>query len=257
MKDHISVSQIYLYMACPLKYKFSYIDELPKLFKSSGLAFGGAIHSAVEWFNIQRLEGINVKGSQLLEIFEADWQAANTDEVRYRSGETKDSLQGMGFSLLQIYHASANSTKILKVEQPFELTLVEPETKEHLALPLNGRFDLIEQGPVIVDLKTAGRKHTQSDADMNLQLTGYSYVYYMKTGKIPDLRLDVLLKYKSPRMEKVSTTRTVMDFRRFFLLAKQVLKGIKAGVFYPNPSWMCGDCEFKNMCWMYTEETLN
>jgi len=32
MPDHISVSQINLFLMCPLKYRFSYIDGLPKLF---------------------------------------------------------------------------------------------------------------------------------------------------------------------------------------------------------------------------------
>ena len=251
MKDHISVSQINLYMACSLKYKFAYIDELPKPFKPAGLAFGIAIHSAIEWFHKQRFEGVKVKASHLLEIFEADWQAVNTDHVLYKNGETTKSLLGLGFSLLQIYFANSNGNKILKVESAFETALIEPKTKQRLELPLAGRFDLIEEGPVIVDLKTAARKCSQSDADANLQLTGYSYVYYLKTGTLPDLRLDVLLKTKSPKLEKLSTSRTIQDFRAFFLLAKQILKGIRSNVFFPNPSWRCTDCEYKNVCWMF------
>ena len=51
MIDHLSASQIQAYMDCSLKYKFSKIDQLPKSFKSSGLALGSAIHSAVEWLH--------------------------------------------------------------------------------------------------------------------------------------------------------------------------------------------------------------
>ena len=47
--EHLSKSQISLYMDCSLKYKFQYIDNLPKPFKPAGLAFGTSIHSALEW----------------------------------------------------------------------------------------------------------------------------------------------------------------------------------------------------------------
>ena len=89
------------------------------------------------------------------------------------------------------------------------------------------------------------------DVDMNLQLTGYSFAYYVKKGKIPGLRLDVLLKYKNPRLDRMPTSRTLTDFRKFFYLAKQIIKGIKSEVFLPLKSWRCTDCEFRQQCWLF------
>ena len=43
MKDHLSVSQINVYLACPLKYRFQYVDEIPRAFTSSALVFGIAV----------------------------------------------------------------------------------------------------------------------------------------------------------------------------------------------------------------------
>jgi len=68
-RDHISVSQINLYLMCPLKYRFIYVDELPRLFKPEGLAFGSAIHSTVAWWHQQRVKGINPSWQDVAKIF--------------------------------------------------------------------------------------------------------------------------------------------------------------------------------------------
>ncbi len=73
MIEHLSNSQISLYSQCSLKYKFQYIDEIPKPFKPSGLALGSAVHSALSWLNKQRMNGDNVSLERLYKIFDADW----------------------------------------------------------------------------------------------------------------------------------------------------------------------------------------
>jgi CRISPR/Cas system-associated exonuclease Cas4 (RecB family) len=58
-----------------------------------------------------------------------------------------------------------------------------------------------------------------------------------------------LLKLKKePRLDIYYTTRTAADRRRLAKLISQVLKGIEAGVFFPNPSWMCSDCQYAQAC---------
>ena len=42
-RDHLSVSQINLYLLCPRKYAFTYVEKIPRVFKPIGWAFGGAI----------------------------------------------------------------------------------------------------------------------------------------------------------------------------------------------------------------------
>ena len=251
MKDHLSVSQIQLYMNCSLKYKFKYIDGLPRTFLSAGLALGSAVHSTIEWFNRKRFNCEEMAADSLLDLFEADWYAINCETVLFRNGETQDSLLDIGRRLVQVYFNNVNGQAIAAVEYPFEVQIVDEETGEVLDLPLVGRFDLIEQGPVVVDLKTSARKMGMPEVEKNIQLTAYSYAYWMKNGRLPDMRLDVLVKNKTPRLDKMPTSRNQTDHRRFFLLAKQVFNGIKKNIFFPNPSWMCTDCEYRQACWMY------
>ena len=59
--DHLSSSQLNLYLQCSLKYKFQYVDGLPRPCKASGLAFGSALHSALAWFHKELAAGVSVR----------------------------------------------------------------------------------------------------------------------------------------------------------------------------------------------------
>ena len=73
--ESLSPSQINLYLTCSLKYRFQYIDRLPKLTHSANLVFGGAIHAALEWLHKERKKGKPPPLDEILRVFEADWNA--------------------------------------------------------------------------------------------------------------------------------------------------------------------------------------
>ena len=78
--DHLSASQINLYQQCALKYRFQYVDGLPRPFRPSGLAFGSVIHSALDWFHKEKIRGGEVSLGTLLKMFEADWFSQKIEE---------------------------------------------------------------------------------------------------------------------------------------------------------------------------------
>jgi hypothetical protein len=48
-----------------------------------------------------------------------------------------------------------------------------------------------------------------------------------------------LRKLKTPKLETVQTVRTAQDRKRFAKIANAVLEGIDAGIYMPQPNWMC------------------
>jgi hypothetical protein len=54
----LSVSQVNAYLACPLKYRFQYVDKIPRPWRVAAMAFGSSVHAAVEWFHRERLAGL-------------------------------------------------------------------------------------------------------------------------------------------------------------------------------------------------------
>jgi CRISPR/Cas system-associated exonuclease Cas4 (RecB family) len=228
--DHLSCSQINLYLQCPLKYKFLYIVKLPKPFRPSGLAFGGSIHAALAWLHKQRLNGNNISLEKLLKIFDADWYAQKLDkDIHFKNGETENKLTVMGKEMLSLY---------------FNLS-----TGERLDMNIEGYIDLIEKDDTIVEFKTSNQAMNQNDADDHIQLTAYSYAYqmlYQRPAKL--LKLIDFVKAKRPRIVPLEVNSDKVDCERFFYLAKQVLKGIKTRVFFPRASFMCKDCKYGESC---------
>jgi len=247
--DHLSCSQMNLYMQCPLKYKLLYIDGLPKPFKPSGLAFGGSIHAALAWLHKQRMNGNDVPLRKLLRIFDADWYAQRLDtEIRYKNGEANTRLTIMAKEMLSLYF-NQSYKKPVGAEVSFVLPLVNLSTGEKLDINLEGFIDLIEKDDTITEFKTSAQAMNLRDIEDHLQLTAYSYAYEMLYQKTPRLlKLIDFVKTKRPRIITLETDAKKLNYQRFFYLASQILRGIRSGIFFPRKSFMCKDCEYAGPC---------
>jgi putative RecB family exonuclease len=244
----LSISQVNAYLGCPLKYRFQYVDRIPRPWRVAAMAFGTSIHAAVEWLHKERLAGRSPELTQVLQVFDADWYAQNTEPLVFSERESKDSLAEKGRAMLQLYVESVNGAKPVAVEQPFELDLADPETGEVLDVRLRGIIDLVEEGETLVDLKTAGRTLESGGLERHLQLSTYALAFFLLRGSIPRLRLDMLLKTAKPRLERHETTRSVEDLSWTARLIREVSLAIETEHFFPNPSWRCTECEYFQHC---------
>jgi putative RecB family exonuclease len=252
--DTISVSQINLYRTCSLKYRFQYIDQLPRLVRAGGLVFGSAIHKALEWLNKTRKAGEQPTLEALLRVFEADWHAQCLDgEILFADHASADQLRMKGKELLSAYY-HAPAKPVYDAELFFQVPLVNPATGEVLDVPLRGVIDLIEADDSLVEFKTSQKRWAVTDLPDNIQLTAYSYAYELLFGRRPkELRLVNLVRTKAPVIETHITGRDANDYERLFFLGKEVRRGIQAGVFIPNRGcWMCRDCEYDQDCREWT-----
>lgn len=249
MLDHLSSSSINLYLQCSLKYKFQYIDLLPKPFKSAGLAFGSVIHSTLSWFHKEKMNGNGVTIERLFRILDADWYSQKVgNDIRYKNGEQEVNLVVMAKELLGLYFQKPIK-EVKGSEVHFVVPLVHPSNGKDLGITLEGFFDLIEKDETIVEFKTSAQSMGQDDIDGHLQLTCYSYAYEMLYQRPPKLlKIINLVKNKKPKMMVFKTERNRDDHERFFHLAGQVLRGVKQEVFFPRQSFMCKDCEYGEDC---------
>ena len=247
-KRVISVSQVNTYLGCSLKYRFQYVDKIPRPWRVAAMAFGTSVHAAVEWFHRERLAGRSVEMTEVLKVFDAEWYAQNVEPLVFSERESKDSMAEKGRAMLQLYVESTNGIKPVAVEQFFELDLVDPETGEVLDVRLRGVVDLVEEGDTLIDLKTAGRTLEQGGLERHLQLSTYALAFLLQHGVIPKLRLDMLLKTAKPRLERHETTRSIEDLGWTARLIQEVSLAIETEHFFPNPSWRCTECEYFAHC---------
>jgi len=252
--EAISVSQINLYRTCSLKYRFQYLDALPRRTVPAAVVFGRAVHRALEWLHTARKAGDAPDLATLLRVFEADWHAQGLDtRIDLADGTSVPQLLATGRGLLRAYY-QAPATPVLEAEWFFEVPLVDPATKEVVDVPLRGVIDLIETDGTVVEFKTAQRRQPPSSLPDDVQLTAYSYAYQHLFGRPPTgLRRVTLLRTRWPAIERQSTTRGLQDYVGLVALATEVRRGIRAGIFVPNRGcWLCRDCEYDQDCREWT-----
>jgi len=246
--ETISISRVKSYLACPLKYKFEHVDKIPKPWRAAALGFGSSVHAAIEWFHKERIAGRTPILSAVLSVFNADWYAQNVEPLVFADKDSKESLGEKGRELIRLYVEQAGSKPPIAVETPFEVELHDPVTGEVLDVILRGRFDILEEEDVLVDVKTAARTIDDRAIVQHLQLSAYALAFLHLRQQIPKLRLDQLLKTKQPRIERHETARTVEDLAWTAHLIQRVAGSIASGQFYPNPGWICGECEYFAHC---------
>jgi len=244
----LSISQVNTYLGCPLKYRFQYVDKIPAPWRAAALAFGGSVHAAVEWFHRERMEHRTPSVPEVIAIFDSDWYAQNLEPLVFAEKDSNESLAEKGRAMLSLYVEQSNGSLPKFVEERFEINLVDPSTGEILDVWLRGIIDLIEEDDTLVELKTAARTLESGGLERHLQLSTYALVFLLLHGRIPNLRIDMLLKTKTPRLEHFPTSRTIEDLGWTARLIKGVADAIRAGHFYPNPSWRCMECEYFAPC---------
>lgn len=244
----LSASKVGAYLGCPLKYRFQYVDKIDRPWRPAALAFGSSVHAAAEWLRKEQLAGRRPEAEAVLAVFDADWYAQNVEPLVFAKNDSKESLGAKGRAMLRLYvdHMLKRTPK--SAEKRFTVDLVDPQTGEILDVRLSGIIDAIEDDGTVVELKTAGRTLEAGGLERHLQLSLYALASFLTDHQLPRLRLELLLKTKTPRLETHETTRTVEDLSWTVRLVEGVASASEAGHFFPNPSWRCTECEYYAHC---------
>ncbi len=242
-RAHLSVSQVKTYLLCPLKYFYRYVQRLPAP-KSPELSLGIAVHSALEVNFTQKIQSKeDLPLVQVTDAFSDAWKA-ELPETAFDEGEKPGQIQDEGVRIVGHYHATVSpAIQPKRVEERFELAF------ENVPYTFVGRVDLVDVQDRIVDHKTTKRAPTPEQVAQDLQLTAYSLAHHVLEQR-PEagLRLDVMVRTKTPRIVQLPTTRTPQDHARFLKLLGHVAKGIQSALFYPNPNFTCPSCPYRQQC---------
>ena len=257
---HISYSQIFIYLACSLKYRFQYVEQRHHEHVSIALLFGSAIHSAIErYYRSLKENGVPDPLWQIQDLFagslDADLENRDIPILYKKETPNRESTIQMGKGLLKAFYENIDLTgfEIAGIELPLTARLFN-ENGEPMDMIVTGIIDLLlrdAQGNAIaVDNKTDKNPYAQETVDEDLQLTSYAYLLASNKFVFPTAdvycRFDVMRKLKTPKLEQHYTIRTAAHRRKFAKLANALLAGIDARVFIPKKSWMCGDCQFSS-----------
>ena len=252
-KEHLSASSIGTYIDCSLQYYFSRVKRLPMEFVSDALSFGTVIHLVLAEFYRSKMTGDRMSLKDIHENYRQHWkqEAEDRTDIQYADGKDFKTYLTAGVDLLSAWFNELpdESFEVIGVEEPFIFEIPE------LSVPIIGAMDLVEQDDagtiIITDHKTGSKSYSADEIDQNMQMTIYQLA--SRANGFADreilLKLDCLIKTKSPKFESYWTTRSEIEEKRLIKKIQKVWEGIDRRVFIPNDtSWKCKGCSHKKAC---------
>jgi putative RecB family exonuclease len=240
---------------CGKKYEFQYVRGIEPAHRPVALAFGTAVHRALEAF-YEHIQTHDTKPpvDMVQTAFVDRWAVEVRDPLPLLldDSQSPEQIQEMGVALMEAFHQQGFvPDEVISVEQPFALELVDPETAEVLDIPLIGAIDLVARhhGRIwLVEHKTAARRFTQDRLQYDFQPTCYLLAARNIGLENPASTFQVLLKTRKPCVETIPLNRDQNSENEMLDTFIHSLKGIEAGAFPRNRGWSCGDCQFKGRC---------
>jgi RecB family exonuclease len=234
----LSFSRVDTYEQCPLRYRFSYVDELPAP-PGPHLSWGSSIHAALERWWDQKLPeppDVQVLLDALYERWEDDGFAdmEREDKIRwYRHAQ----------DVLRRHHEryASDYQPAVATEQWFELDLGD-------AITVVGSIDHVCRTPSggigIVDWKTNRKAKTRAHVAGSLQLAIYALAARELWGHDPEW---VALDFVVPGV-RVTVDRTDIDVESAVERIRDVAAKVRSEAFTATPNRLCGWCDYRAEC---------
>ena len=223
MLDHVSHSQINMYLRCPRQWKYRYIDGL-KSPPSGPLIVGSAYHTALEGNFKQKVSSMeDLPVADCLDLYSDAWENRLLEEEiiwdKLGPGESKD--QGAG--LVEEYITStAPSVQPAEVEKTCY--------SEVAGVKFVCRVDIVDMQKAVIDHKTSSKAFSQDDVDYDIQASAEAFAL----GRPIVFYNHVAIKLKTPRIQVVKAYRLQADIDWWVSMATEVVLQMETGLAPPR-----------------------
>jgi CRISPR/Cas system-associated exonuclease Cas4 (RecB family) len=252
---HISISQIKSYILCPRKYFLQYIEGVAPAFVPAPLPFGTAWHEAVGFFLTTSTKAQPADADEVKDIFRERFAlAVEGDKIPVLFDEDQDIDKSIdtAMKMLDVFMNKFElPEKVVGVELPFSLELVDPKHGDGLQVPLIGALDALVMNngkPAVLEFKSSARKWSTDQCAFDLQMSGYQMAAEHLGYADPELVLVVTTKTTKPDVQVERVVRTQADRDDLVVTAQSVSAAIMAGVDHPIRGWGCKGCPFAHAC---------
>ena len=251
-RPHWSYSSLNQYLRCPLQFYFQRILKLPQDSTSSSLLLGASVHAALATFHQSKSEEIAVRKKETEEAFAESWVSMESrSTVEYKSGEDRKGVIEQGMALVELYVNDPEPGEPVAIEQAMLIPL-RTSDGTILETPLLAYADLIvAEGDSlrVCEFKTSGRAYSENEVNNSLQATCYANAVLECYGTLASIHYTVLVKTKTPKLQRLATARCETDFTRLGDLAWAIETAVQQNVFYPNESPLnCSTCPYHKPC---------
>lgn len=238
----LSVSKTKTYLDCKAKYKYTYIDKLPR--KTWDFhTIGKFCHKVLEDFHNVYINGSQVPYNVTMS------KAFKTAVEEYRDELTSD-MKKECWQMIDQYLRIVTSNKknnlsanVLACEKNFELLLGGGK------VILNGMIDKVQLDDDnvihVCDYKTSkNKKYLKDDF---FQLLTYSYVIVTEDPSIEKVRASyILLRHNFEYLTQEFSKKDILKVSDKYIKYADLILGEKN--FDPNPTSLCRFCDHVNVC---------
>jgi hypothetical protein len=257
---YISVSQIKTWLRCPRQYVLHYVRGIEPAFIPTALAFGSAFHEAAAALYLEaKTTGEPLRLEYVNDVFRDAWDQASSGPVPLQADEdgedNSDELASKGIAMLAVFHEYAVDALVHQVvesvEQPFAVSIFDPDSGEVLEEQLVGTVDLVvREGDrrVIVEQKTAARRYGPDQLRYDIQPTAYKLAARLGGTGAVGVRYQVVTKTKKPTLQVEDVSRDAKDEDDLLRTVLGVLRSIDAGVDFPIRGAQCRTCPYAHGC---------
>lgn len=252
-RPHLSVSALKLFLQCPRKFKFQYIERARADFVAVALVMGRAWHAAIgRWLTaLPHALPIEELRANLRDGIVAGVRDDNA-RVLFEDEEDEGALLDVSMRMLDTFLAKVRPPHmVLGVEVAFSIDLAHPKTGEVLPVPLIGGIDAIvmEQGKgQIWELKSAKKRYAADQLDFDLQPSAYARAARVLGYQDVGMKFVVTTKGAKPDVQVEQLTRHRADEDELVEIAFGVHRAVAAGVDFPARGWWCRSCQFASRC---------
>ena len=235
----LSVSKCKTFESCAAKYKFTYIERLPKK-DWEHLTFGKFVHRVLEDFHIEYIKGSNKPYSEIMtKAFKEalkEYRPKMTNDARREAYEIIDKY------LQKISIETDLVSNVLNVEKNFNLPITD-------SVLLTGMIDRIQKDNDgilhICDYKTTkNKKYLKNDF---LQLLTYAYAIHMEDPTIEKIRGSyILLRHNFEYITKEFVLQDILEIKNKYKNYAKMIEEEK--LWSANVGPLCSFCDFNNVC---------
>lgn len=243
MLEHLSVSQLDMFIRCGEQYRRRYIEGeiIPP-----GIAarIGSGVHKAAE---INWKEKMRTGEDMPLDAVQDCAAEAYHKALQGGVFFAPDELAGAPLAMAEGKDTAVSLATLFRRE--LAPTIMPSLVEEKIILELPGVelpvvtiLDLYTEDKALRDLKTSGKKWSDDKAHSSHQPTAYREAVRQATGEYPaQLFFDVLVSTKTPSLQSLSTQRNEQDTAILARKFQIMCASIEAGIFQPaQPDhWCC------------------
>ncbi len=238
----LSYSKLNTYRQCPLRYRLTYQDRLPRRPRRLFRAARRVHHALMVWLTYAQRGAPSLP--QALRAYDLAWDGDRQPEVRdlqeYAEGE----------QILRDYD-SANSARPCSpvfLEQKFDVHL-----GDHRLSGAIDRVDAAESGYEVIDYKLDRELRTQQAIDEDLQLG----IYHLALRESHGIHAEALSLYFLRHNLKLTTARSVEEIRDLGRWVEATGDRIaRERRWEPCPGDWCSHCDFRAYCPAVSEEPV-